>query len=247
MGRVIASRSPFPPAVPHGAKRGSIASTCNCLAVRLHLPIALPSPISRKIAGPPRGPLGVNPRLGAGPATRSVAFFSVASGEVRPGDWALTGQDFGTRARSFTAALCFGKAVTVRPITTDRYRRTVAAVVLPDGRLLNHEIVRAGYAWWYRSYAPGDAVLDRLEREARAARLGLWSQPNPIPPWEWRRPKRETAPAAAEGKVIANRRSFVYHRPGCPNAARISPKNRMTFGSPAEAEAAGYRPGKDCH
>jgi endonuclease YncB( thermonuclease family) len=157
-----------------------------------------------------------------------------------------TGQDFGTRAKSFTSELAFGKVVTIRPVDTDRYRRTIAEVVLPDGRILNREIVRAGYAWWYRKYALGDATLERLEREAREARRGLWSQPSPIPPWEWRHPKRDAAPGA-EGTVIANRRTFVYHRRGCPNAARISQKNRVTFGSPAAAQAAGYRPGKDCH
>ena len=63
------------------------------------------------------------------------------------------GQDFGTRAKSFTSELAFGKVVTVRPVGTDRFRRTIAQVVLPDGRLLGHEIVRAGYGWWYRKYA----------------------------------------------------------------------------------------------
>jgi endonuclease YncB( thermonuclease family) len=157
-----------------------------------------------------------------------------------------TGQDFGARAKSFTSELGFGEIVTVRPVGVDRYRRTVAEVVLPDGRLLNREIVRAGYAWWYRKYAPVDAALERLEREARAARRGLWSQPSPVPPWEWRHPQRNAA-LGAEATVIANRRSFIYHRPGCPNAARVSEKNRVSFGSPAVAEAAGYRPAKDCH
>jgi micrococcal nuclease len=60
------------------------------------------------------------------------------------------GQDFGSRAKAFTSEIAFGKVVTVRPIGTDRYHRTVAQVVLPDGRLINHEVVSAGYAWWYR-------------------------------------------------------------------------------------------------
>ncbi len=158
-----------------------------------------------------------------------------------------TGQDFGTRAKSFTSELAFGKVVTVRPVGTDRYRRTIAVVVLPDGRLLNHEIVRAGYAWWYRKYAPRDAALERLESEAREGKRGLWSQSGPIPPWEWRHPKPDAAPGAANVTVIANLRTLVYHRVGCPNATRISQKNRGSFGSPAAAEAAGYRPGKDCH
>src|SRR5262249_35697188 len=34
-------------------------------------------------------------------------------------------------------------------------------------------------------YAPADRELKRLESEARAARRGLWSHLNPVPPWEW--------------------------------------------------------------
>ena len=69
----------------------------------------------------------------------------------------------------------------------DRYQRTIADVILPDGRNLNHEIVRAGFAWWFRKYAPGDEALERLEKEARQARRGLWVDESPIPPWEYRR------------------------------------------------------------
>jgi endonuclease YncB( thermonuclease family) len=50
-----------------------------------------------------------------------------------------------SRARQFTADLAFGKNVTgARDI--DRYGRTVAEIVLRDGRNLNHELVRAGMA-----------------------------------------------------------------------------------------------------
>jgi hypothetical protein len=92
-----------------------------------------------------------------------------------------TGQDFGARAKAAAAELAFGKVVTVRLLGTDRYRRSVALVVLPDGRLLNHELVRSGFAWWFRRYAPADVALQRLEAETREAKRGLWSQPNPIP------------------------------------------------------------------
>jgi micrococcal nuclease len=40
--------------------------------------------------------------------------------------------------------------------------------------------------WWYRKFAPGDAVLEGLETEAREAKNGLWADPQPVPPWEWR-------------------------------------------------------------
>ncbi len=59
----------------------------------------------------------------------------------------------------------------------------MADVILPDGGSLNRSMVRAGMAWWYPKYAPADRELERLESEARAARRGLWSQPNPVPPW----------------------------------------------------------------
>jgi micrococcal nuclease len=65
----------------------------------------------------------------------------------------------------------------------------------------------------------------------------LWSAPNPVPPWDWRRGGGK--PQAAG--VIANRRSRVYHRPTCPGAGRMSAWNRVDFASPAEAEQAGYR------
>ena len=46
--------------------------------------------------------------------------------------------------------------------------------------------------WWYRKYAPGDMVLEQLEREARDARKGLWADPHPVPPWAWRKRKKQT-------------------------------------------------------
>jgi endonuclease YncB( thermonuclease family) len=157
-----------------------------------------------------------------------------------------TGQDFGFRAKQFTADLAFGKVVTVVPRDRDRYGRIVADVVLPDGRVLNDELVKAGLAWWYRHHAQNIGTLRQLEVEAREAKRGLWSQPNPVPPWEWRRTRREALEAELAGKFIANSRSHVYHTPGCPNAATISVANRAVFESAEAAERAGYRPGNDC-
>ena len=91
-------------------------------------------------------------------------------------------------------------------------------------------------------YAPADRELARLESEARAARLGLWSQPNPVPPWEWR--KGEGVPRTEA--VVGNRRSRVYHKPTCRGAAGMSEKNRVEFKTAAQAEAARYRRAWDC-
>jgi endonuclease YncB( thermonuclease family) len=84
-------------------------------------------------------------------------------------------QPFGGDARSFTAELALGTTVTVIEEKMDRYGRLVAWVVLADGRNLNHEIVAAGFAWWYRQMLPGDRVLPELESDANQKGRGLWA------------------------------------------------------------------------
>ena len=99
-------------------------------------------------------------------------------------------QPFGERAKQKTSELVFGKTVTVRPATTDRYGRSVAWIGLPDGRDLSKELLKAGLAWWFRRYNPKDRTLAGLEEDARQRRLGLWADDNPIPPWLWRETAR---------------------------------------------------------
>lgn len=55
---------------------------------------------------------------------------------------------------------------------------------LPCGMNLNQELVRQGW-WWYRKYAPVDAELEKLEKEAREGRKVSWADLHPVPPWEW--------------------------------------------------------------
>jgi endonuclease YncB( thermonuclease family) len=94
-------------------------------------------------------------------------------------------QAYGERAKRFTADLAFDRTVTVRTRGRDRNGRLLAEVVLPDGRSLNQELVRAGYAWWFRRYSR-DGRLARLEDEARRGRRGLWADQAPQSPWEFR-------------------------------------------------------------
>jgi endonuclease YncB( thermonuclease family) len=60
-------------------------------------------------------------------------------------------------------------------------------VFLLDGTHVNQTLVKGGWCWWYRKYAPGDTVLEGLEKEARDAKKGLWADPSPIPPWVYRK------------------------------------------------------------
>lgn len=82
------------------------------------------------------------------------------------------------------------KEVTVQTHGYDKYGRTLADVLLPDGTNVNHELVKEGWCWWYRKYAPGDLVLEGFEKEAREANRGLWADPVPIPPWVYRKARR---------------------------------------------------------
>jgi micrococcal nuclease len=153
-----------------------------------------------------------------------------------------TGQDFGQRAKQAASEMAFGKDVTIRASGQDRYGRTVAEVILPDGRNLGREMVRAGMAWRYVKYAPNDGTLARLEATAKAEKRGLWSQPNPIPPWDWR---HGTNLPETKG-VVGNRRTHVYHVPYCTGASRISERNRVRFPNAEEALKADYRRAGDC-
>jgi endonuclease YncB( thermonuclease family) len=54
---------------------------------------------------------------------------------------------------------------------------------------VNHSLVKDGWCWWYRKYAPGNMLLEELETRARASGVGLWADPHPVPPWEWRKRK----------------------------------------------------------
>ena len=97
------------------------------------------------------------------------------------------GQAFGKRAKQAASELVHGKEVTLQTHGKDKYGRTIADVLLLDGTNVNHTLVEDGLCWWCRKYAPGDMVLEQLEAEARQAKRGLWVDPNPVPPWEWRK------------------------------------------------------------
>jgi micrococcal nuclease len=100
------------------------------------------------------------------------------------------GQAFGNRAKQFTSEMVFGKEVLVKTHGCDRYNRILGNVFLPDGTNLNQELVKNGLAWWFKRYVK-DVTLAILQEEARAAKVGLWADPNAVPPWEWRRGCRD--------------------------------------------------------
>ena len=102
------------------------------------------------------------------------------------------GQPFSNKAKQFTSEIVFGKVVEVGPINVDHYGRTVSLVYI-EGRGVCDELIRAGLAWVYYLYCnlPICAEWKKVESEAQEAGRGLWSEPNPVPPWEFRRESRK--------------------------------------------------------
>jgi endonuclease YncB( thermonuclease family) len=101
----------------------------------------------------------------------------------------LDGQPFGQAAKQGLSERAFGRKVQVHVTGKDRYGRVIGRVFV-DGRDINAELVASGFAWWYVQYAPEDDTLKQSEATARAERRGLWQDPAPVAPWEWRKQKR---------------------------------------------------------
>lgn len=96
-----------------------------------------------------------------------------------------SGQPYGTAATRAARRYVDGKNVRVSVEDIGRYGRAVASVEVQGGDL-GAMLIQDGLAWHYEQYAPGETEYARLETRARNAERGLWSQPNPTPPWEWR-------------------------------------------------------------
>lgn len=96
-------------------------------------------------------------------------------------------QPFGNKAKQFASDLCFGKNVTLlNKNKFDRNQRLISEIFLLDGTNLNKELVRNGLAWHFKRYSDSKEYA-QLEIEAQKNRVGLWSETNPIAPWNWRK------------------------------------------------------------
>ena len=114
-------------------------------------------------------------------------------------------QDFGQRSKQSLSDLTYGKPVRVEVFDTDKYGRTVGKVWV-NGLDANLEQVKRGMAWVYRQYTQEPAYF-AAEQTARNGRVGLWSQSNPVPPWEFRHPNQaRTAPPSPARSAKASRR-----------------------------------------
>jgi endonuclease YncB( thermonuclease family) len=165
-------------------------------------------------------------------------------------------QAFGPQAAAALAAMVEGKEVEIEVIDIDRYSRLVGLVRV-DGRLVNQSMVASGHAWVYDQYCRLDAVcasLHKAQSEAQAVRKGLWSDPSPTAPWQFRRGDRsETAPGTSKpsasdssassekisGQRHGNRNSKVVHNSSC---VHFNCKNcTIIFSNRQQAIDAGFK------
>jgi len=94
-------------------------------------------------------------------------------------------QPHGQKAKVTLSGMVMSRQVTLEDKGTDRYKRTLG-VVKVNSQNVNLEMVRLGYAWHYLKYNKDKALAD-AEKEARKGKRGLWADPSPVPPWDWRR------------------------------------------------------------
>ena len=98
-------------------------------------------------------------------------------------------QPYGKKARQVTAAFVGNRDIVVRAMQRDRQGRVAAEVILQDGRNVAYELIKEGLAWSRGGWADGRSFNDE-EELARAARVGLWADQNPVPPWKWKALKK---------------------------------------------------------
>lgn len=95
-------------------------------------------------------------------------------------------QSGGIASRDALREKILGQEVTVTVMNLDRYGRAVGKVAI-GGRDINLEMVREGRAWYYENYARGEEDLEEAQERARKAKLGIWSEDSPTPPWRYRK------------------------------------------------------------
>ncbi len=132
-------------------------------------------------------------------------------------------QPYGRAATRAARRYVGGKDVRVAVEEIGRYGRAVARVEVQGGDL-GAMLIRDGLAWHYREYAPNETGYRRLQRQARNAKRGLWSQSNPVPPWEWRDRTSGPGETSAEDRDCSDfdtqpeaQRFFKRHQPGDPH------------------------------
>ena len=99
-------------------------------------------------------------------------------------------QPFASQAKKHLNSLIVGKMIWIIPKDVDKYDRLVAMAKI-DKENVNSHMVGLGLAWVHRYYCRG-SICDswfEIENNARDQAIGIWSEPDPIQPWVWKKHK----------------------------------------------------------
>lgn len=110
-------------------------------------------------------------------------------------------QPYGKKAKWFVSDEVFGKIVKVDVTKKDRYGRSIGNVFY-DGKNLSVELLKNGYAWHYKKYSK-NKFYQSLEDNARKNKIGLFKDPNAIPPYEYRKGKRKQKKKSSFKEIIS--------------------------------------------
>jgi micrococcal nuclease len=154
-------------------------------------------------------------------------------------------QDFGQKAKQFTSSMVFKQHVKVVVYNTGKYGRTIGVVYIGQ-KCLNEELVKNGLAWIYKRYCSESFCNHwlKLEQDARANKLGLWTYDNPIPPWDFRRGKSNKSKDKIPGEYHGNVSSHILHASDCKYFD--CKKCTKIFQNRESAIKSGYRPCDIC-
>jgi len=143
-------------------------------------------------------------------------------------------QPFGAEARRATLTALLQRDVTVDVRDVDAYGRLVARIH-NGGRDMSEDLLRDGLAWYYSRFVT-DPVLASAESEARRAHRGLWSQPNPVPPWVFRAGESDSAAhvmSVVNGQLPPTPLASTSKRKPSPAPRSATTKARVTAKTPA--------------
>ena len=165
-------------------------------------------------------------------------------------------QPLGRQARQFTKDLVKNQTIGVKVQYVDRYQRIIGEISLLDGRIVNHELIRWGFAWHYRVSPEPNLLLEKLEYEAWSKRIGLWVLDSPVPPWKFRAETSPPEPPSSlnmvdydrifEYGLFGDKKTKLYSWPKCSKYFIPPKKRRLIFSSKLEAKNLGYRISAHC-
>jgi endonuclease YncB( thermonuclease family) len=170
-------------------------------------------------------------------------------------------QTFGAQSTQHLGELISGKTVALECENERSYGRFICKILLPNGEDVCLDQVKTGAAWHYKQYQDEQSPADRAayavaECNAMKTKIGLWGQPSPEQPQDFRHGTHSgllfgpdgcrISSEPTSGAVVGNARSHIFEWPACPYYSSISPDNLVPFQSPQVDEAAVYRPAHNC-